>query len=490
MAQSENYLAIDLGAESGRAMLGSFDGERIRLEEMHRFPNPGIRALGSLHWDVLHLFEEMKSGLRQAASRKPVSIGVDTWGVDYALLDRTGALIGNPYHYRDSRTNGTLARVLEITPKEEIFEHTGLQFMEINTLFQLFSMKGTPALDSAATFLMMPDLFHYWFTGRKASELSDASTTQFYDPRRKTWATPLLQKLGLPTEIYPEIVPPGSVWGPLDRSVAEECGVAGVSVVAPACHDTGSAVAAVPVTGGDWAYLSSGTWSLLGVEVPQPYITGVVLERNFTNEGGAWGTTRLLKNICGMWLLEECRRDWSKQGIETRYAGLLAEAQQQTPFRSLFDVNNPCFVAPGGMPARISGYCRRTGQPPPETPGAFVRAIFESLALAYRRVLDDLEAITGRRAQTLHIVGGGSQNEVMCQYAADATGTRVVAGPVEATALGNILLQAMAMGRISSGAELREVVRRSFEPTTYEPSSDRDAWAEAAAKLAAVSQQA
>ncbi len=486
MAQTENYLAIDLGAESGRAMLGSFDGERLSLEEAHRFPNPGIRVLGSLHWDVLRLFDEMKDGLRKAAARKPVSIGVDTWGVDYALLDRAGVLVGNPYHYRDSRTNGMMARVFETVSRREVFEHTGLQFMELNTLFQLFSMKGSPALDSAATFLMMPDLFHYWFTGRKASEFTDATTTQFYDPRKRTWATDLLAKLGLPTDIYPEIVPPGTVWGELDRSVAQECGADALSVVAPACHDTGSAVAAVPASGGDWAFLSSGTWSLLGVEVPQPYVTDEALDRNFTNEGGVWGTTRLLKNICGMWLLEECRREWSRQGTETTYAGLLFEAQQQPAFRSLIDVNDGSFVAPGDMPTRIADYCRNSRQPVPERPGAFVRTIFESLALAYRMVIDDLEAITGRRAQTLHIVGGGSQNELLCQYAADATGMPVVAGPVEATSLGNVLLQAMAMGRVSNGEQARAIVRRSFKPNTYEPAGEGAAWTEAAGRLKAL----
>jgi rhamnulokinase len=483
VAQTENYLAIDLGAESGRAMLGSFDGERLSLEEVHRFPNPGIRVLGSLHWDVLRLFEEMKTGLGQAAARKPASLGVDTWGVDFALLDRNGGLVANPFHYRDSRTNGMMAQVLDIVPKKEIFEHSGLQFMEINTLFQLFSMKGATALDSAATFLMMPDLFHYWFTGRKACEFTDATTTQFFDPRNKAWATGLLAKLGLPVDIYPEIVPPGTVWGDLTGAVAEECGVDRLTVVAPACHDTGSAVAAVPASGADWAFLSSGTWSLLGVEVPQPYVNDIVLERNFTNEGGVWGTTRLLKNICGMWLLEECRRDWARQGIETNYGKLLAAAQKQPAFRSLFNVNDPSFVAPCGMPARIAELCRRTGQAVPQSPGGFVRAIFESLALAYRLVIDDVKAITGRRARTLHIVGGGSQNEVVCQYAADATGMQVVAGPVEATSLGNVLLQAMAMGRVADGSQAREIVRRSFEPRKYEPGQDRAAWQDAAGRL-------
>jgi rhamnulokinase len=483
VAQTENYLAIDLGAESGRAMLGCFDGERLSLEEVHRFPNPGIRILGSLHWDVLRLFEEMKDGLRQAASRKPVSLGVDTWGVDFALLDRTGALLGNPYHYRDSRTNGALARALEIVPRNEIFDDTGLQFMEINTLFQLFSMKGSPALDSAATFLMMPDLFHYWFTGRCACERTDATTTQFFDPQKNAWATALLARLGLPTGIFPEIVPPGTVLGALDGGVARECGLEGTSVVAPASHDTGSAVAAVPASGDDWAFLSSGTWSLLGVEVAQPYVTRAVLERNFTNEGGVGGTTRLLKNICGMWLLEECRREWARDGIDVTYEKLLTDAGQQPAFRSLLEVNDPVFVAPGGMPARIAEYCRRTGQPAPETPGAFVRAIFESLALAYRRVLGELEAITGRRVRTLHVVGGGSRNEIVCQYAADAAGVEVVAGPVEATSLGNLLVQAMASGRISGVAEGRELIRRSFQPRTYQPGGDGPNWAQAAARL-------
>ncbi len=487
MAQTENYLAMDLGAESGRAILGSLDGERLAIEEVHRFANPGVRVLGHMHWDALHLFDEMKTGLRKAASRRPASLGVDTWGVDYGLLDRSGGLIGNPYHYRDGRTTGMLAKVLESVSREEIFEHTGLQFMEINTLFQLFSMKGSAALEAAETFLMMPDLFHYWFTGVKACEFSDATTTQFFDPRRKTWAKELLDQLGLPTRIFPEIIEPGTKVGELHAEVAEECGVRKMSVVAPACHDTGSAVAAVPAAAGDWAFLSSGTWSLLGAEVPQPYVTGAVLERNFTNEGGVWGTTRLLKNICGMWLLEECRREWSRQGIETSYAELCADAEAQPAFRSLINVDDPGFVAPGGMPERIAAFCRRTGQPAPKSPGQFARTIFESLALKYRLVLQDLAAIIGRPAQTLHIVGGGSQNELLCRYAASATGLAVVAGPVEATALGNVLLQAMAMGRVADGVQARELVRKSFDPKTYEPRSG-GGWDDAAGKLQQIMQ--
>jgi rhamnulokinase len=453
------------------------------LEEIHRFKNPGVQVLGSLHWDPLRLFDEMKQGLRIAAGRDPVSLGVDTWGVDFALLDRNGKLIGNPYHYRDGRTHGMLRRVLDIVSREEIFEHTGLQFMEINTLFQLFSMKGSPALDAAHAFLMMPDLFHYWFTGRQTCEFTDATTTQFFDPRKNTWAVDLLRKLGLPTDIFPDTIPPGTTVGDLHTGVAEECGVRAMSVIAPACHDTGSAVAAVPAESGPWAFLSSGTWSLLGVEVPRPYVTPAVLEKNFTNEGGVWGTTRLLKNICGMWLLEECRREWARQGIQTSYAQLCAQAEAERPFRSLINVDDPVFVAPGSMPQRLAEYCRATGQAAPETPGQFARVIFECLALKYRLVLDDLAAITGEPAKTLHIVGGGSQNEVVCRFASDATGIPVVAGPAEATALGNVLLQAMALGRIADSTEARQLVRQSFEPKLYEPRGASEAWQQAAGRL-------
>ena len=478
---AESYLAIDLGAESGRVILGTLENDRLSLTELHRFANLGVRTLGALHWDVLRLFDEMKTGLGKAAEHKPASLGVDTWGVDYALLDRDGELVGNPHHYRDPRTNGMLDAVTKIVPREEIFEQTGVQFMELNTLFQLYSMKDSAALERTETLLMMPDLFHYWFSGNKVCEFSDASTTQFHNPREGDWARGLLDKLGLPSGILPEVVPPATQVGTLVEHLAEECGVGPMAVTAPASHDTGSAVAAVPAGKGEWAYLSSGTWSLLGAETSQPYVTPAALERNFTNEGGAWKTTRLLKNICGMWLLEECRRDWTRRGIETTYDELLVAARAAEPFRSLMNVNDTGFVAPGGMPDRIADHCAVLGQPRPETVGQFARTIFESLALAYRQVIDDLEAVTGRRAETLHVVGGGSRNELLCQYTADAVGIPVVAGPVEATAIGNLLLQAMALGRISGSEELRDIVRHSFEPKTYEPAGK--GWEEAAGKL-------
>ncbi len=477
-------MSIDLGAGSGRVMLGSFDGERLTVKELHRFPNPGIGVLGRLHWDALYLFREILHGMREAAASAPVSVGVDTWGVDFALLDRDGELVGNPRHYRDAGTRGRMREAFGLVPRERIFESTGLQFMEINTLYQLLAMKGTPLLEAADTFLMMPDLFHYWLTGERVCEFTDTTTSQCYDPRRGEWARPVLEGLGLPTDLFGEVVAPGTDLGALRKEVAEECGTGPMRVVAPGTHDTASAVAAVPAEEGDWAYLSSGTWSLLGVETVRPHVTPGVLERNFTNEGGVCGSNRLLKNICGLWLLEECRREWSRRGFETEYRDLIHRASRCEAFRSLVDVDDPDFVAPGDMPGRIADACRRSGQQAPESPGQFARAIFESLALRYRSVLEDLAGITGRRPGVLHVVGGGSQNEILCQYAADACGIPVVAGPVEATAAGNALMQGIASGRIADLAQARAVVRNSFRLAIYEPVPGAGAgWDEAAGRL-------
>lgn len=481
----EHYLAIDLGAGSGRVMLGRFDGSRLTVKELHRFPNPGIEVLGRLHWDPLYLFRQMHHGMAAAASLQPVSLGVDTWGVDFALLDRDGELLGNPFHYRDSRTTGMMRQAFERVSRETIFECTGLQFMEINSLFQLFSMTETPVLDVASSLLMMPDLFHYWFTGERVCEFTDATTSQCFDPRRRDWAYPVLDPLGIPKHLFGEVVDPGTDLGALRSSIASECGLRAMRVVAPGTHDTASAVAAVPAQGEDWAFLSSGTWSLLGVESPEPHVTAAVLNKNFTNEGGVCQTTRLLKNICGMWLLEECRRDWARQGIETDYDQLLGHAGQCTPFRSLIDVDAPEFIPPGDMPGRISAACRSSGQPEPRSPAEFARAIFESLALRYRAVLQDLGEITGRPPAVLHIVGGGSRNRLLCQYAADACGIPVVAGPVEATAVGNSLMQGISSGRIGDLGQGREIVRRSSDLLFYDPDPlVESAWENAAGALA------
>ncbi|HHX44094.1 MAG TPA: rhamnulokinase [Chloroflexi bacterium] len=486
MAQTIDYLAFDLGAESGRAIIGRFDGARLQLDTLHRFPNGPVTVGGRLYWDVLRLWAALKEGLaryRHEAGAALDGIGLDTWGVDFALLGADDALLANPRHYRDPRTEGMLEVAFARVPREEIFATTGIQFMPINTLYQLLAMRhgGDPTLDIARTLLMIPDLFTFWLTGVKACEFSNATTTQFYDPRRGAWATSLLERMDLPTAILPPVIQPGTIVGPLLPAVAEEVGLQ-ATVIAPACHDTGSAVAAVPAAGDDFAYISSGTWSLMGVEAPAPVITPESLAFNLTNEGGVCGTFRLLKNIMGLWLVQECRRTWAAQGRTYSYADLTAMAAASPAFGPLVEPDCHDFLAPGDMPARVRAFCTRTGQTPPETEGAIVRCALESLALKYRWVLEKLEVLTGRTLRAIHVVGGGSQNGLLCQLTADATGRPVLAGPVEATAMGNALMQALARGRIGSLAEGREVVRRSCEVTTYAP-RPAAAWDDAYARF-------
>ena len=493
MGQAANYLAFDLGAESGRAVVGSFDGEKLELSTLHRFPNGPVRVFDSLYWDVLRLFGEMKAGLalyrRQFGSRLE-GIALDTWGVDFALIGRNDELVGNPHHYRDPRTEGMLKVAFERVPREEIFQYTGIQFMEINTLYQLLSMKLSqdPALDQAEALLMMPDLFNFWLTGVKACEFSDATTTQFYDPRERDWARPLLQRLDLPTRILQEVVEPGTVLGLLQPAIADEVGLQGVSVIAPACHDTGSAVAAVPAQSGDYAYISSGTWSLMGVENAEPVIGEESLRYNFTNEGGVCGTFRLLRNIMGLWLVQECRRTWAHAGEDLSYSEITDLAERAPAFGPLIEPDSHEFLRPGDMPSRIREVCARTGQSEPETKGEIVRCALESLALKYRWVLEKLEVMLGRQLQIIHILGGGSQNQLLCQLTADATQRPVVGGPAEATAIGNILMQALAQGRIGSLGEGREVVRRSFDLVAYQPES-QTAWDDAYARFLRIMEQ-
>ncbi len=484
--------AVDLGASNGRVMRASFDGRRLSLAEAHRFANGPVRVLGSQHWDVLRLFAEIKHGLALAARPAGLDgIGLDTWGVDFALLDRDDQLVGQPFHYRDARTDGMPERVFQRVPREEIFERTGIQFMPINTLYQLFAMveARAAALEAAQTLLLMPDLFNFWLSGRKAVEFTNATTTQMYDQRAGDWAWPLLERLGLPTRLLPPVATPATVLGPLLAGVAEELGVsAGVPVIAPACHDTGAAVAAVPAGEGRWAYISSGTWSLVGAEVAQPVITPQSLAGNFTNEGGVAGTVRLLKNVSGLWLMQECQRVWAERGAERSLAWLLAAAAAAPPFAALVDPDDPAFLHPADMPAALADYCARAGQPAPASEGALARGILESLALKYRWVLEKLESLLGYRLDTVHIVGGGAQNALLCQFTADATGRPVIAGPVEATALGNALAQAMALGEVASLAEARAIIRASFELQRYEPSGGAG-WDEAYAKLEALVQR-
>lgn len=475
-----NYLAFDLGAESGRAVLGSLEAGRLSLAEKHRFLNPTGRINGHLHWDLMAQWEELKTGLRKAAveqhgdHKTPVAlhgIGVDTWGVDFGLLSKSGEILGNPFNYRDSRTDGMFDRAFARVPRQQVFEATGIQFMEINSLYQLLAMKvaGSSLLGCADTLLFIPDLFNYLFTGQRKVEFSIASTSQMYDPRKKQWATEMMTKLGLPTHILPEIVPSGTIIGPLRADVAKECGVGEIPVIAPATHDTASAVAAVPAEGTDWCYISSGTWSLMGVELPEPIINEKSLRYNYTNEGGVGGTIRFLKNIMGLWLVQECRRHWQREGHDHSYGELTQMATRSKPLAAIIDPDHKPFLSPGEMPLKIEAFCKSTGQRPPNSRGEFVRACLDSLALTYRKTLEGLEDVLGRRVSAIHIVGGGCQNELLNQMTADACNRPVLAGPTEATAIGNILVQAMATGDVGTLAEARGIVRESFEVKRYEP---------------------
>jgi len=477
----KNFIAIDLGAESGRAMLGVLSQNRLTLEELHRFPNQPVRLPTGIYWDAFRLFHEILEGLTKAGRERKLAldgIGVDTWGVDFGLLGPDGALVDNPRHYRDARNNGMMEKAFAVMPREEIFRHTGLQFMQLNSLFQLYAIKlsGSPALEVAAKLLFMPDLFNYWLTGVQKAELTIASTSQFYNPVERRWATEVFEKLGLPTRILPEIVPPGTLLGPVLPEIAESCGIGAVPVYATAGHDTAAAVAAVPGEGEDWCYISSGTWSLMGVEQPTPIINEKVLALNFTNEVGFGGSIRLLKNIAGLWLVQECRKAWAAEGQAFDYAQLAEMAGQAKPFVAV--INPDAFLEIGHMPSKIAAFCERTGQKAPENPGQMVRVILESLALRYRMVLESLEDVLGRRIQTINIVGGGSRNQVLNQFVADATGRRVVAGPTEATAAGNVLVQAIGAGVLKNLAEARGVVKASFPVSVFEPRS-RQGWDEA-----------
>lgn len=479
MAKEAKFLALDLGAESGRAVVGFFDGERIRLEEAHRFPNGPLQVGHRLYWNVLELFSQMKSGIAKAAEsygKDFAGMGIDTWGVDFGLFTSDGELLSNPRHYRDPRTDGIMEEVFRIIPRSEVFEATGIQFMQLNTLYQLFAMvrQQSPLLQCAGTLLMMPDIFNYWFTGTKASEFSEATTSQFYNPRKGRWATEILDRLGIPTHFLPEIIQPGDSLGPIVEDISNELGVSRIPVIAPATHDTGSAVAAVPTESKDYAYISSGTWSLMGVELQEPLITRQALDLNFTNEGGVACTFRFLKNIMGLWLVQECRRTWARSGQEYSYQELTDLAATEKPFAAIVDPDYSSFLHPGDMPAKIREYCENTGQATPQSHGAIIRCALDSLALKYRHVLDMLQELLGRRIEVIHIVGGGTQNKLLNQLAANTMGRPVIAGPVEATALGNVLTQAMSTGHVGSLSDIRAVVRRSCEPERYEPSADGD----------------
>ncbi|MBI9048765.1 MAG: rhamnulokinase [Anaerolineaceae bacterium] len=483
----QNYLAIDLGAESGRTIVGSLENDHLTLTETHRFANEPVRLADGLHWDVLKLWCEIKTGIGISSAKldkKLHSIGLDTWGVDFALLDKKGKLLSNPFHYRDERTEGMLEEAFKRMPAADIFAHTGIQFMQINTLYQLLAMslQKSTLFDEAEKFVTIPDLFNYWLSGEMINEFTNATTTQCFDPRRQNWAMPVLQAMEIPERLFGTVTEPGTLIGTLRSHVAEEIDAGEVPIVVPACHDTGSAVAAVPAENIDFAWISSGTWSIMGAEVSQPYIDEKTLQYNFTNEGGVFGTWRLSKNIMGLWLVQECRREWARQGEKLSYDEMTRLAAESEPFLAVLDPDFEAFLHPGDMPSRIRKYCIDTNQAVPQTKGQILRIALEGIALKYRFVLERLEELIDKRLTPIHIFGGGTQNKLLNQFAADATNRLVVTGPLEATAIGNILMQAVALKHLGSLAEVRNIVRTSFDCEVYEPQKNIG-WDEAYTRL-------
>ena len=479
-----NVLGIDLGASSGRAMLGTLEGKKLTIREIHRFLNEPVTLCGRFVWDMPRLFHEIKQALlKLSKSGETVdAIGIDTWGVDFGLLDKNGHLLSLPVHYRDARTNGIPEKVRAIIPDGELFARTGIAFNSFNTLYQLCAMKeeGDPALESAQDLLFLPDLLAYFLTGRKGTEYTIASTSQMLNPFTRDWDRELMEKLGIPAHIFGEVKLPGTVRGTLLPEIAKECGVAEIPVIAIGGHDTASAVAAVPAQEKDFAYISSGTWSLLGAEVQKPLCTEGVMKANYTNEGGVDGSIRLLKNIMGLWIIQECKREWDRRGSETSFGELVELSMQAPAFKAILDVDDPAFLAPGDMPARIQAYCAKSGQPVPEGKGEISRVIYESLALKYRWAIERLEEdMLKKPIEALHIVGGGSKNALLNRFTAEAIKRPVIAGPDEGTIIGNLLVQAQALGAISGIRELREVVENSFPTKTFLPETDGKAWDEA-----------
>jgi rhamnulokinase len=470
---SRRYLALDLGAETGRAMLAHVAQHRVELAEVHRFPNTPVLLSTGLYWDSLRLFHEICEGIRAASAQSDTldGLGVDTWGVDFGLIGPGGNLLDNPRHYRDGRNLGVSQRVFEIVPQAEIFRQTGIQFMDINSLYQLYALycDAPGVLNLASHLLFMPDLFNYFLTGTAASERTIASTSQFYDPVRRCFATDMLRRIGIHAGFLSELIDSGTELGPVLPQIAEHCGLTHeTTVFAVGSHDTASAVAAIPASRDDrWCFISSGTWSLMGVELDQPLITDESLAANYTNEAGVDNRIRFLKNISGLWVLQQCRRVWNREGLHLSYAELLEQAAAAKPSGTLLDLD--LFVAPGDYPRRIRDHALQTGQEVPEDPGSMARVILFSLANRYRQVLESLEKLTGKQLELIHIVGGGSRNRLLNQLTADVTGRRVIAGPAEATAAGNALTQAMGMGEIGSLEELRAVVRHSFEVEEFRP---------------------
>lgn len=494
MAKETHYLALDMGAESGRGMMGTLKDGKLGLNEVHRFQT-GATSLPSKYprmegqknlsdrsyvWDFIRFWCEVKESIQKATRLARISsVGVDTWGVDFALLDRDGLLLATPFHYRDERTDGMMEEAFKRMPKETIYDITGIQFMQLNTIFQLLSMvvHDSPLLKAADKLLMVPDLIHYWLTGKAVAEFTDATTTQIFDTRKGEWSQEIIRAMGFPQHLFPQVVMPGTVLGPLRPSVAEELGTS-LQVVSPPTHDTGSAVAAVPAENDDFIWISSGTWSIVGMNAPQPVINTDSFNNNFTNEGGAAGNFRFSKNVMGLWLVQQCRRKWQKEGKDLSYTQLTDMARNAPAFTALIDPDYTGFLKVGDMVEQIHDYCELTNQVFPQTEGEMVRAVLQGLALRYRFVIDQLEQMSGKRVATIHIVGGGTQNTLLNQFTADATGKKVITGPIEATAIGNIVTQAIAMGDIADWRAGADVIRSSFTIEEYFP-GDQTPWDEA-----------
>jgi rhamnulokinase len=474
----KTYLAIDLGAESGRAITGQLNSGSLHVEEVHRFPNEPVEYGDGLHWDAPRLWLEIQRALHMVRDTPLNGIAVDTWGVDYALLGEDGQLLQNPFHYRDGRTAGMMEAVFEVVGRDEIYAETGIQFMPINTLYQLAAAarKNPRLLRAADRLITIPDLFHYWLSGNAVCEYTNATTTQMVNPRTRAWTTGILDRLGIPSALPGTLVQPGTAVGSLLARVSST--LSGTPVIAPASHDTGSAVAAVSARE-DTAFISSGTWSLVGIEVDAPVITSEAQQLNFTNEGGVCGTTRLLKNVMGLWMLQGCRKAWAARGTSHEYRDLIRVAMREKPFAHLVDPDNGRFLRPDDMLAALDTFCAETEQAPPTTPGGYVRTVLESLALKYRRVILQIEELTGLEIRQIRVIGGGARNELLNQMTADATGRRVLAGPVEATALGNIGMQMLATGAASSLKESRRIIDASYQTDVFEP-YDTHKWEEQA----------
>ena len=493
--KTQKHIGIDLGGESGRVMVGHFDGDRIRLVEKHRFATGGVEIAETLRWDVLHFWREIQNGLSAVAAEEKegiASVGVDTWGVDYVLLDEHDEMLGLPWHYRDKRNVGMLDYVTQQISRSELFQQTGIQFIEINTLYQLTAAKQSQALlDQAKRLLMIPDFFHWCLSGQAVTEFTNATTTQCLNPQTRDWAWPILERLSIPSQMFTEVVQSGTNIGSLRKSVRHITGLSPINVVAPATHDTGSAVAAVPVSkanGENWAYISSGTWSLVGVEISTPILSDHAMQRNVTNEGGVDGTWRLLKNVMGLWLVQRLKAAFDNAADEMTYDELTQRATDAQPFAAFVDPDDPSFLNPSNMFDAVRDYCRATNQSEPTGAGEAVRCVLESLALKYHQVLNSLEELSGRKADVLHIVGGGSQNSLLNQFVANACQIPVIAGPVEATVLGNVLVQCRSAGELSSLADIRDVVRRSSELKRFEP-EQREDWSAATQRFEAFTKQ-